>query len=70
MSNEIKKNHAHDALDAQLARYERIISAAVVMSDSEKNELKVWEQVHLPGDNGFATSDWPGWDAVIKRISH
>lgn len=70
MSNTIKTNYTQDPLDEQLARYERIISAAIVMSDSEKNELKAWEQVHLTGDNGFATSDWPGWDAIINRISH
>ncbi|MBA5689167.1 hypothetical protein [Rugamonas apoptosis] len=70
MSNLIKKNHAQDALDAQPARHERIITAATVMSDSEKNELGVWEQAHATGDGHYTTSDWPGWDAVINRISH
>ena len=56
--------------DAQLARYERIITAAAAMSDIEKNELAAWERVHVTGDGQRSTSDWPGWDAIINRISH
>lgn len=40
------------------------------MSDSEKNELKAWDKAFLTGDGQRSTSDWPGWDAVINRISH
>lgn len=70
MTNVIEKNHTQDVIDAQLARYERIITAVAVMSESEKNELKAWEKNHVTGDDQRATSDWPGWDAVINRISH
>lgn len=45
--------------DAQLARYARIITAAVAMSDIEKNELAAWERVHVTGDGQRSTSDWP-----------
>ena len=57
-------------IDAQLARYERIITAAAAMSDIEKNELAAWERAHVTGDGQSSTSDWPGWDAIINRTSH
>lgn len=57
-------------IDAQLARYERIITAAAAMSDIEKNELAAWERAHVTDNGQSSTSDWPGWDAIINRISH
>jgi hypothetical protein len=48
---------------------ERIISASHAMTDAEKSALKAWEAENL-GKDGKATSDWPGWPAVIERISH
>lgn len=63
-------NSAQRAIEAQLARYERMIKAATVMSDREKAELAEWEKMHVTGDGQFLTSDWPGWDAIINRISH
>ena len=57
-------------IEAQMARYERIIKAATVMSDREKADLAEWEKAHLTSDGSVATSDWPGWDAIINRISH
>lgn len=57
-------------IEAQLARYERIIKAATVMSEQEKLALAEWEKYCVTGDGQRATSDWPGWDAVINRISH
>jgi hypothetical protein len=57
-------------MDAQLARYERIIKAATALSEQERTDLAAWERSDVTGDGQFATSDWPGWDAVIKRVSH
>jgi len=57
-------------MDAQLARYERIIKAATALTEQEKADVTEWERNNVTGDGKFATSDWPGWDAVIKRISH
>jgi hypothetical protein len=57
-------------IESQLARYERIIKAAMAMNDHEKAALTTWEQENLAGDGTLATSDWPGWDAIINRISH
>jgi hypothetical protein len=57
-------------MDAQLANYERIIKAATSLSEQEKAELKEWERKHVTGDGKFASSDWPGWNAVIARTSH
>lgn len=57
-------------MDAQLARYERIIKAATALTEQEKDGLTEWERTHVTGDGRFATSDWPGWEVVIERISH
>lgn len=61
---------AYKEAEAQLARFERIIKAATVMSEQEKKALAEWEKAHVTGTGDFATSDWPGWEAVINRISH
>jgi len=57
-------------MHAQLARYERTITAATVMTEQEKSELTEWEKIHVTGDGRFGTSDWPGWDQIVSRISH
>lgn len=59
-----------EKVEAQIARYERIIKAATVMGDAEKIELAEWEKKHVTGTGELGTSDWPGWEAVIARISH
>lgn len=61
---------ANVKVEAQIARYERIIQAATVMSEQEKIALAEWEKTHLTGSGDFGTSDWPGWEAIISRISH
>tara|TARA_B100002003_G_scaffold248191_1_gene281430 strand:+ start:6062 stop:6184 length:123 start_codon:yes stop_codon:yes gene_type:complete len=40
------------------------------MSAQEKKALAEWEKAHVTGTGDYATSDWPGWEAVINRISH
>lgn len=61
---------ANEKIEAQLARYERIIKAATVMCEQEKDSLAEWEKTNVTGSGDFGTSDWPGWEAVISRISH
>ncbi|APC19498.1 hypothetical protein BLL42_27585 (plasmid) [Pseudomonas frederiksbergensis] len=60
----------NESIDAQIARFERIIKAATVMSKQEKVALAEWEKTNVTGSGDFGTSDWPGWEAIISRISH
>jgi hypothetical protein len=57
-------------MDAELAKCERIIKAATALSEQEEADMTEWERSNVTGDGKFATSDWPGWDAVIARSSH
>lgn len=56
----------HEEIAAQLARYERILKSAANLTAEEKASLAAWEKCHA-GDGKFATSEWPGWDAAIRR---
>lgn len=56
--------------EGHIARYERIIKAATAMTEAEKQALAEWEKEHVTGSGDFGTSDWPGWDDVISRITH
>lgn len=58
------------SVEGQIAWYERIVKAAMVMTDAEKEELAKWEAECVKGDGEVGTSDWPGWEAVVARISH
>jgi hypothetical protein len=49
---------------------QRIAALYPMMSHSEKQALAIWESENITGDGQFTTSDWPGWDAVFKRLSH
>ncbi|PPS60243.1 hypothetical protein [Pseudomonas sp. BRM28] len=60
----------NEKVEAQIARFERIIKATMVMTEAEKTALAEWEKKHVTGTGEFGTSDWPGWEAVIARISH
>ncbi|MPQ69469.1 hypothetical protein [Pseudomonas sp. MWU12-2323] len=53
-----------------IARYERIIKAATIMTEAEKKALSEWEAIHVTGSGDYGTSDWPGWEAIIPRITH
>jgi hypothetical protein len=61
---------ANEKIEAQIARFERIIKAATAMSEQEKVSLAEWEKTHVTGGGDFGTSDWPGWEAIISRVSH
>lgn len=60
----------NEKAEAQIARYERIIKAGTVLTGAEKSALVEWEKKHVTGDGEFGTSDWPGWEPIISRISH
>jgi len=49
---------------------QRIVTLYPLMSDNEKNALEKWENENVIEDGQFGTSDWPGWEAVFKRLSH
>lgn len=49
---------------------ERMISVQGQMSDKERAELSLWEKSKVTGDGLYATSDWPGWPAVIRRLQN
>lgn len=53
-----------------LLPFERMVFVHSLMSDVERAMLSSWEKLHLGRDDQLATSDWPGWPVVIKRISH
>jgi hypothetical protein len=56
--------------ESYVAKCERIIKAADAMTQQEKHALELWELENITGDGNLGTSDWPGWDEVISRISH
>ncbi|CRM57307.1 hypothetical protein [Pseudomonas sp. 25 R 14] len=60
----------NEKIETQIARFERIIKAATVMSEQEKIALAEWEKTHVTGSGDFGTRDWPGWEAIISRILH
>ncbi|APQ11021.1 hypothetical protein BJP27_05735 [Pseudomonas oryzihabitans] len=60
----------NEKVEAQIARYERIVKAATVMTEAEKIALAEWEKKHVTGDGEFGTTDWPGLEPIISRISH
>ena len=39
------------------------------MPDEEKQALHNWEQNYVDGSGRFATSDWPGWEKYIGKMS-
>lgn len=48
---------------------ERIMQAHSQMTTDEIATLKAWEKENL-GKGTLGTTDWPGWAAIIARISH
>ena len=49
---------------------ERMVAMADQMTQEEKNDLLNWERENVTGDGKFATTDWPGWRAVVARLTH
>jgi hypothetical protein len=57
-------------IKSSMALLERIAAAGKIMTKEEEITLLNWEKAHVTGGGEFATSDWPGWPAVIARLSH
>lgn len=56
--------------EALLLPFERLVAMHALMSDEERLMLSQWEKVNLGRGDQVATSDWPGWRIVIKRLAH
>ncbi|MBY0240093.1 MAG: hypothetical protein K2X55_12335 [Burkholderiaceae bacterium] len=50
--------------------FERLALLNENLTADERAELLTWEKVNVKGDGVTATTDWPGWQAVIARVSH
>jgi len=48
---------------------ERIMAMHPKMTDEEREALAQWERENLDGAS-VGTTDWPGWRAVVERLSH
>ena len=60
---------AHGALPGRTARLEWMSRMVDVyeneLTDAEREELAIWEELHVTGESESATSDWPGWQKHI-----
>ena len=56
--------------NARMTTMERLVVIQQSMTDEERDQLQEWERDHVTGDGRHATSDWPGWDEMIKRYGH
>lgn len=56
--------------EIMLVPFERMVAAHASMSDAERAMLQQWEQANLRGPEQLATSDWPGWRVVLRRLAH
>lgn len=56
--------------EIMLVPFERMVAAHALMSDGEREMLQQWEQTNLGSPEQLATSDWPGWRVVFKRLAH
>lgn len=50
--------------------FERLAILNENLTGAERAELMAWERANVKGDGAVATTDWPGWQAVIARVSH
>lgn len=50
--------------------FERLMLLNENLTQVERAELLAWETANVKGDGVKSTTDWPGWQAVITRISH
>jgi hypothetical protein len=56
--------------EAMLMTFERMVSMHAQMSEQERTMLSQWEKTNLGGPDQLATSDWPGWQVIFKRLAH
>ena len=54
----------------QLLSFERLLQAHASMTPAENTAFTAWESRFVVGDGAYATTDWPGWPAVIARLSN
>lgn len=53
-----------------IATLEKVFDALPRLNDQEREALATWRRKQVTGDGTYATSDWPGWSDVFKRIAH
>lgn len=63
------ENEDHDTHPIMMTA-ERLVSAYADMTGKEKSDLLAWEASNVTGDGRVATTDWPGWANVFRRIFH
>ncbi|CAN7773444.1 hypothetical protein LJR290_007653 [Variovorax sp. LjRoot290] len=49
---------------------ERIVRMAPNMTDEERAALAEWAEEALESATPIDTASWPGWRAVVNRLSH
>jgi hypothetical protein len=50
---------------------ERIACAAHQLTDDERRELTAWAEEDIEESRStFDATRWPGWYAVVRRLSH
>lgn len=54
----------------QLLSFDRMLQAHALMTPAEKAALATWESRFVIGDGALGTTDWPGWPALIARLSN
>lgn len=64
------KKHAAIEGNEYYLSVERIVTLCPLMTDEERSALHAWEKTNVTGDAHAASSDWPGWKAVVDRLSH
>ncbi|MCY0914044.1 hypothetical protein [Massilia antarctica] len=55
--------------DIVLLPFERMLTMHALMSEGERTMLLQWEQGNLGRQEQLATSNWPGWRVVYKRLA-
>lgn len=59
----------NEKIESNLAFYERFVEFGKQLTNDEAKALEKWEKQNVLGENSRATSDWPGWEAVYRRLS-
>lgn len=62
--------HEWDEEHPLILNAERLVFMYQRLTQAEKIDLEAWEREHLNAGDHIQTTDWPGWKAVFKRLSH
>ena len=63
-------------IDEEIARHpymlhiERIVRMYPLMTEAERSALTDWAEEAVDSVIPFDASNWPGWYAVARRLSH